>query len=243
MDLLSESERFLCLRLLCLSGNGGADAALSSAGLSLGRLLLSLLLFGSGLNLVLFLKLLELLETFVGHLLFGLLLLCSILPGLFLVEPGAVLEHLLNLLCVGILAALGLAGCGSSADDAVKAPVTVTAPATTVTVTATGTGRSAATVSVTETATVTESVSGSGGTVTETVTESADPVESSTATAQSSPTGLKVGAGVTATDDDGVAAITVVSAQRKTTGTGRMRYPKDVSRRFKDGLRYVDFLD
>lgn len=125
-------------------------------------------------------------------------------------------------LCVGLLAALGLAGCGSSADDAVKAPVTVTAPATTVTVTATGTGRSAATVSVTvtETATVTESVSGSGGTVTETVTESADPVESSTATAQSSPTGLKVGAGVTATDDDGVAAITVVSAQRKTTGTG-----------------------
>jgi hypothetical protein len=108
LNLLGERERLLSLSLLCLSGNGGTDAALSGGGLGLGRLLLSLLLFGSGLSLVLVLKLLELLETLVGGLLLLSLvvLLCSILPGLFFVEPGAVLEHLLNLLCVGILGLL-----------------------------------------------------------------------------------------------------------------------------------------
>jgi hypothetical protein len=106
LDLLGESERLLCLRLLCLSRNGGSDAALGSGGLGLGRLLLDLLLFGSCLSLVLFLKLLELLETLVGGLLFRLVLLCSIMSGLFFVEPGAVLEHLLNLLCLGILGLL-----------------------------------------------------------------------------------------------------------------------------------------
>jgi hypothetical protein len=106
LDLLGESERLLCLRLLCLGGNGGSDAALGSGGLGLGRLLLDLLLFGSGLSLVLFLKLLELLETLVGGLVLRLVLLCSIVSGLFFVEPGAVLEHLLDLLCLGILGLL-----------------------------------------------------------------------------------------------------------------------------------------
>lgn len=123
-------------------------------------------------------------------------------------------------LCLTVIAGLGLSGCGSSLDDAVKAPVTVTAPGTTVTVSATGTGGAGSTVSVTET------VTGSAGdTVTETVTESADPVQTSTATSQSSPTGLKVGAGITATDDDGGATITLVSAQRKTAGTGEYSKP------------------
>ena len=66
-------------------------------------LAIGVLLFGGGLSLVLLLKLLELLETLVGGLLFRLVLLCSIMSGLFFVESGAVLEHLLNLLCLGIL--------------------------------------------------------------------------------------------------------------------------------------------
>lgn len=138
-----------------------------------------------------------------------------------MVIASVIRRHHAAALCIGVIAGLGISGCGSSLDDAVKAPVTVTAPATTVTVSATGTGGTDATVSVT--ATVTESAA---DTVTETVTERADPTATSTATSQSSPTGLKVGgAGLTATEDDGAGTITVLSVQRKTAGSGEYSDP------------------
>ena len=126
-------------------------------------------------------------------------------------------------LAVTVMTGLGISGCGSSIDDAVKAPVTVTAPGTTVTVSATGAGGAGTTVSVTAT------VTGSAAeTVTETVTESADRVDSSStsSTSSSNPTGLKVGgAALTATSDDGAGTISVLSVQRKTAGSGEYSDP------------------
>jgi hypothetical protein len=89
-----------------LASSWRTNAAFSGGRLSLGRLLTGLLLARGSLEARLrsfFLQLLELLKTFVRHLLPVLILLCGSLPGLLPVQPSTILKHLLDLLGMGIL--------------------------------------------------------------------------------------------------------------------------------------------
>lgn len=116
---------------------------------------------------------------------------------------------------VAALTAVLMTGCGTNtpAPTAAPAPVTVTATKTAAPVTVTATPapvtKTAAPVTVTQDP-VTE---------TETVTETSDPYAADESDA-AEVTGLKVGEGITVTNDDGVTSIKVLSAKRVTDGTG-----------------------
>lgn len=114
-----------------------------------------------------------------------------------------------------------LSSCSPTTPVAIAAPETVTAVASTVTAPETVTATASTVTAAGRTITVQTTVSLPPRTVLETVTETAEAPPSTENTDTSIPTGLTVGGpGITATNDDGGAKITVLSVHRKATGTG-----------------------